>query len=637
MSRLDAAPEILDLATELGVGGAAPVDAILGYCRRCIDGWVAEAGGVAAIDGLESLVTQRLQMVFEEVRDDEDFARLTEVYARGKKEFVFAGMRSRFDDDDNLTYGALIQRRHAGPGEPDRFVAVIDCRGNKLARRFFTRWHEIAHRLTTHGDLLEPVYRSEHDPIERMMDEIAAQIGFYEPIFIPAFRRASEGKPHLTFNTVETIINDAFPTASFQATLFACARHLTTPVVYLEAALAHKKEVKRRLQTPSMFGDDPPPGELRAVKVIPNKAALQDGFTIPTNMRVPADSLIHRLFDAERADGDGQEDLSQWESQGKPLEGRAVVVEGRKVADRVIAIVQPVEARRGQFSGTQKRPITVVLSGMMKAILRRTRQADRSKGRNRPRQRRSLRTGPDSAVVEPIVLRPGDLTRMVFKPQIVNNKQDENKPVKGHVLWQKRGKSEVDEEWADEARLKLSHMTAGSGIKLELNTDELYLLTQAVRGLYGVFWKHDKQLPKTGEEFDLAEYAQVAKTLDTLDCAAQLIEAAGQDGFVSLMKWIVSQQNSRKVIENLSKLDLADLAQINALAGIGMLKQALATWAMNEGNPDEAFWQATLTKYSFVFSQVFSTPVVVFGSKVYVGGKSAGGIWRQGAGLPAEE
>lgn len=239
---------------------------------------------------------------------------------------------------------------------------------------------------------------------------------------------------------------------------------------------------------------------------------------------------------------------------------------------------------------------------------------------------RITQTGPDSAVVEPIVLRPGDLTRMVFKPQIVNNKQDENKPVKGYLLWQKRKKSEVGEEWADEAYLKLSQMTAGSGIRLELNTDELYLLTQAVRGLYGVYWEHGKRLPQSGEEFDLAEYSQVAKTLDTLDSAAQLIEAAGQDGFVSLMKWIVSQHNSRQIIENLSKLDLADLAEINALAGIGMLKQVLATWTANKGNSDESFWQETLTKYSFVFSQVFSTPVVVFGAKMYVGGKSIEGV-----------
>ena len=61
-------------------------------------------------------------------------------------------------------------------------MAVIDCRGGKLARRFFTRWHEIAHRLTTHADRgdEEPAYRSEHDPIERMMDEIAGHVGFYE-------------------------------------------------------------------------------------------------------------------------------------------------------------------------------------------------------------------------------------------------------------------------------------------------------------------------------------------------------------------------------------------------------------------------------------------------------------------------
>ena len=111
MSRWEHAPEITDLAGELGVGGGAPVDGILDHCRRRIDGWVAEAGGVTGIDALESLVTRRLQMVFEEVRSDEDFDRLKRGYARGKKEFVFATMRTKFDDDDNPTYGALVLRR----------------------------------------------------------------------------------------------------------------------------------------------------------------------------------------------------------------------------------------------------------------------------------------------------------------------------------------------------------------------------------------------------------------------------------------------------------------------------------------------------------------------------------------------
>ena len=349
MSRLDHAAEIATLADQLGLAGAAnAVDAIVGHCNKRIDLWVAEARGVTTIGQLEALVTQRLQMVFEEVWSDEDFDRIKAKYAVGKKDFVFAAMRMRFDDADNPTYGALVPRKNAGPDAPDRYVAVIDCRGTKQLRRFFTRWHEIAHRMTTDADLDQPAYRSEHDPIERLMDEIAGHVGFYDPLFQPAYQQASLGKPHLKFGTVEAIISGAFPTASFQATLFACARRLTTPVVYVEAALAHKKEVKRRLQTPSMFGDDPP-GELRAVKVIPNNAAKQEGFTIPTNMQVPADSVIHRLFDAEpQTDGDGNEDLSQWESKGKPLEGRAVVLEARKVPDRVIAIVQPVEALRGK-------------------------------------------------------------------------------------------------------------------------------------------------------------------------------------------------------------------------------------------------------------------------------------------------
>jgi hypothetical protein len=349
MSRWEDAPEVLALARELGVEGDAPVDGILDHCRRRIDGWVAEAGGISSTDALESLVTRRLQMVFEEIRTGEDFDRLTEKYARGMKEFVFAAMRAKFNDDANPTYGALVQRRNAILESVDRFVAVIDCRGNKLARRFFTRWHEIAHRLTTHTDIPEPVYRSEHDPIERLMDEIAGHVGFYEPIFVPAFRRANLGSRILTFSMVQAVVSEAFPAASFQAALFACARRLPTPIVYLEASIAHNKEGRQRLATRSLFADDPPPGELRAVTVVQNEAAQKEKFAIPKNMRVPLDSVICRVFCANSpADEQNQEDLSQWESKGKSLDRRVVIVECRKIADRVIAIVQPVEEKRRQ-------------------------------------------------------------------------------------------------------------------------------------------------------------------------------------------------------------------------------------------------------------------------------------------------
>src|SRR5262245_58464284 len=127
MSRRDFSSELIDLADQLGlVGSANPVDAILRHCRTRIDRWVADARGVTTIGQLEALVTQRLQMVFEEIRSDADFARITDKYARAKKDPVFATMRLKFDDADNPTYGALV-RRNVGDDAPDRFVAVIDC------------------------------------------------------------------------------------------------------------------------------------------------------------------------------------------------------------------------------------------------------------------------------------------------------------------------------------------------------------------------------------------------------------------------------------------------------------------------------------------------------------------------------
>ncbi len=349
MSRLERASEVADLAATLGLGGAAdPVDAILRHCRRRIDRWVAEAGGVRDIRQLEALVTRKLQMAFEEVRSDADFDRIKEQYARGKKDPMFATMRLKFEDGDNPTYGALVRRKNAAPDAPDRYVAVIDCRGFKALRRFFTRWHEIAHRLTTDAD--EPQYRSEHDPIERLMDEIAGQVGFYGPLFDPVFQAAHRGKELLLFETVEAVARQGFPDASFQATLCACTRNLPTPVIYLEAGLGHKAVVKREIEddSPRLFAFEEPPPELRAVRVVANQTAQGEKFVIPQNMRVPGSSVIRSLFeaDAEREASD-REDLGMWsDSKGKQLKGRAVAVEARKVADRVIAIVQPVEPVR---------------------------------------------------------------------------------------------------------------------------------------------------------------------------------------------------------------------------------------------------------------------------------------------------
>jgi hypothetical protein len=87
----------------------------------------------------------------------------------------------------------------------------------------------------------------------------------------------------------------------------------------------------------------------------PERGEQQDRFTSLTTMRVPEASVIHRLFGETTGDGSGREDLCLGESQGKKQPGRAVAVEARRVADRVIAAVQPVEPVRQQRQGPKEK------------------------------------------------------------------------------------------------------------------------------------------------------------------------------------------------------------------------------------------------------------------------------------------
>jgi hypothetical protein len=58
--------------------------------------------------------------------------------------------------------------------------------------------------------LKEPTYRSEHGPIERMMDEIAGRGGFYGPFFEPVFKEAHASNALLTFDTVMAVLDGGF-------------------------------------------------------------------------------------------------------------------------------------------------------------------------------------------------------------------------------------------------------------------------------------------------------------------------------------------------------------------------------------------------------------------------------------------
>lgn len=345
MSRLDQESEVIQLADELGVEWRSqPVTNIISFCLKKIRRWVAEESSPATIGELEQLVCQKLRLVFEEIWADADLKRIIRKYV-GLREPVFATLKNEFDDE---TFATLLQRRNAGPDAPDLFVGVIDCRGPKAARRFFTRWHEIAHLLTFVRQLKFHFHRTSNDrcPIERLMDTVAGEVGFYDPIFAPALRAELRTAKRLSFRAVEGIRSRFCSDASLQATLIAAVRRCPIPIIYIEAGLGYKKhedEILRSNQL-DLIPSAPPVAKLRVLQVSPNDAARKLGLRIDRNMQVPPDSLIAKLgTDGDAADPvRGVESLQAWRHSDGTAIGTALIdVEARSQGDRVIALIQP--------------------------------------------------------------------------------------------------------------------------------------------------------------------------------------------------------------------------------------------------------------------------------------------------------
>ena len=245
-----------------------------------------------------------------------------------------------------------MERRKVDASSSDRYVAVVDCRGTKGARRFFSRWHEIAHLLTLIRQLELPFHRSVRDksPIERLMDVVAGEIGFYDPVFRPALEAEVRSQKQLSFEGVNRLRESVCPSASFQATLIASASRTSVPVIYLEAEVAYKKSEKAEIASPQLdlIPHDPPKPHLRAVVVVPNEAATRKGLILHRNMQVPEQSVINRHFAKTRgletsASEQDTEDLSIWKhSDGSIVCSERTVVEVCRIGDRAISLIRQV-------------------------------------------------------------------------------------------------------------------------------------------------------------------------------------------------------------------------------------------------------------------------------------------------------
>jgi len=262
--------------------------------------------GVTSIEELRLSLADRLSVKIEYLHTDDDVERIADTYGHVMAHFRRL-LRAEFLKND--TEGLLVDNPHPGRGGR-AYLAIIDARGNRAARSYFTAWHELAHllvypprQLVLEGFRRAPTSEAKtKDPVESAVDHIAGLLAFWEPFFTPALNQAANGT--LTFQAIETATETVAPGASLYAASLAAIRVWNGPAAFLTADIACKQDGTNHA--------------LRVLSIVANDAARTAGCRVRKHMRIPRTSALHGAFhDLLGRAQDASEDQSWWETSDR--------------------------------------------------------------------------------------------------------------------------------------------------------------------------------------------------------------------------------------------------------------------------------------------------------------------------------
>ena len=334
--RSDYIQETKRTALRLGLPSHGPTAdaAIVEYCRRQVSRLTARHGLPTSLGELLERVASCLDVEFVEIHSDDDLARLLQRIPPTAEPLMARVAAELNDDTDGITI-----RRLAPQEWERRYLAVINCRGRHYSRRFFTKWHELAHRLVD-GEQLALAFRQtlkeRRDPGEMLVDKVAGEIAFFPEIVAP---RADDclGELGLTFESVDALRQAVAPEASRQATALALVRYAKLPAWYLRCTNSLKLSEARAALAGTTTDNLVP--KLRVTQVSPNDAATQSGVRIHQWMRVPESGAV-ALSHRSGLDHAGSEPMEEWEtSSGGPIGVGQLFVDTRVIGEEVLALV----------------------------------------------------------------------------------------------------------------------------------------------------------------------------------------------------------------------------------------------------------------------------------------------------------
>ncbi|NOU30072.1 MAG: hypothetical protein HOO96_19385 [Polyangiaceae bacterium] len=321
-ARIDADDEVRAIARHLGIKqrhglGEAIRDATIGK----VESTLTKLGIVpSSISELREVVFHTAGLRVVRIQSDEDLQDAQKKYA---PELV--GLPKQLElEFSRDTEAVVVRRRQNDALSNNKFVALVDARGDRNRRAWFSEWHEATHTLVPDpaNKLVVRRTRLERpEPVEQVIDLTAASIGFWAPIVKPVVREEVAVGEDILKALDDSRIRIAAE-ASRDAAFRSLSNFVSTPIIVLwvgyDCRAADKDQPHRSLA-------------LRARSVIRNDAAIARGLNIPVNFRIPPDSVIttaaNSNWDTRLVEDDN---LWRWkDSKGRSLGPGAVKVTAR--------------------------------------------------------------------------------------------------------------------------------------------------------------------------------------------------------------------------------------------------------------------------------------------------------------------
>jgi hypothetical protein len=303
---------------------AEVVEASVSQVRSVIEQNVHATG-----ETIIALIAAQLGVRFEEVRTDEDIAHLEQKYLVEQRELGFGLLTHELSEPG--VDAILFQRMHAAHNAPDRWVAVLNLQETQ-ARAYWSRPHELMHRLAEPPQRRLPFYRHRTDALnrlERIIDLGAAEIAFPGVAIRPRVMRV--GSHELTWDLINAIRAGFAPTSSLLSAAKAVLRFWPQPAFLLQARM------RGRVSRPDVDV------ALRVNVEGWTESTKDSGVQFFPNMRVPQSSPLFQTFETKRNISD-IESLGSWEtSRGSRLPDRRSLTSGMSLGSVVYGIVSLVE------------------------------------------------------------------------------------------------------------------------------------------------------------------------------------------------------------------------------------------------------------------------------------------------------